>query len=162
LFKRLNCIGICIVISGILDGDSIIKAIKAGAVGYLHKDNAASDIINKIKEVRSWVSPMSPDIAYNLIKSLQVLDGNSTMPLNVNDKQQAILTKKKVQVINLISKGFTYRETATFFKVVGTLFSIFMLRFSLLPLWAFVGLAPQPQYDSSFSSAQTIDLGFSL
>ena len=109
--------GFCLVISNLYDGEIILSALKAGAVGYLHKDDAALDIRDKIEFVRNGGSPMSPLIANNLIKQLQ--ENHSGLSYEMDDDQSfqvkkisSILTERETEVINLIAKGLTYKEVA--------------------------------------------------
>ena len=109
--------GFCLVISNLYDGEIILSALKAGAVGYLHKDDVALDIKDKIEFVRNGGSPMSPLIAQNLIKQLQ--ENHSSLSHEIDGDQyfqikkiSSILTERESEVINLIAKGLTYKEVA--------------------------------------------------
>ena len=109
--------GFCLVISNLFDGDVIISALRAGAVGYLHKDDSPLNIREQIEFVRDGGSPMSPLIAHNLIKEIQssnvstkVIDGDHRLGA---EPQSTILTERECEVINLIAKGLTYLEVAS-------------------------------------------------
>ena len=94
--------------------DKIFDAIQAGASGYLMKDEKPSTIINAINEVLAGGSPMSSVIATKTLELLrrknpvQVVDNqaNSVSPEDFE------LTKREIEILQLISKGLTYKQIA--------------------------------------------------
>ena len=121
LFSRINKKGICLVISSLVDGKTIMNALSSGAVGYLHKDETEESFKNKIEDAFSGNSPMSAIIANNLVTEFHTLRHQNivvnSQEKDIKDRSQSILTKKEVEVINLISKGFTYAETAHYLEI---------------------------------------------
>ena len=73
LFSRINKKGICLVISSLVDGKTIMNALSSGAVGYLHKDETEESFKNKIEDAFSGNSPMSAIIANNLVTEFHTL-----------------------------------------------------------------------------------------
>jgi DNA-binding NarL/FixJ family response regulator len=86
--------------------DYIFDAIKAGAVGYLLKKSSPLDIINAIKEVQNGGSPMTPIIARKVLQFFP----ESTKKQTENDEEA--LSAREIEVLNLLTKGFTYRMAA--------------------------------------------------
>jgi len=86
------------------DNDTIFEALKCGASGYILKDPVtASEIVKAIRDLYHGGSPMSPFIARQVINSFQktVLPG-----------EHAILSPREKEVLELLSKGFLYKEIA--------------------------------------------------
>jgi DNA-binding NarL/FixJ family response regulator len=86
--------------------DYIFDAIKAGAVGYLLKKSSPLDIINAIKEVQNGGSPMTHIIARKVLQFFP----ESTKKQTENDEEA--LSAREIEVLNLLTKGFTYRMAA--------------------------------------------------
>lgn len=111
LHRELNPSGLSIVISALSDGQSIIKALELGAIGYLHKDDSSLQIIESIRLAISGQSPVSPSIAHVIISRLRnPPDGQVENP--TNEKIKGILTDREIEVLSLIAKGLSYGETA--------------------------------------------------
>lgn len=94
------------------DDEKIFKAIKAGADGYLLKDEP----IEKIKEaiinlLQDEGAPMSPSIARKALKLLMeaTVEGKSN-DLEPNLEYQ--LTQREKQVLELLVEGQEYKEIA--------------------------------------------------
>ena len=116
LFNKINPNGVSIVISALSDGNSIIEALENGAIGYLHKDDHSLQIIDAIKMALSGQSPMSPSIAYKVIARIQALNTSVTQR-NETDNSPSVLTKRELEVLNMIAKGLSYSETASYLEI---------------------------------------------
>lgn len=89
------------------DGDNLFNSILAGATGYLLKDEKPGKILDALEEAMEGGSPMSPVIA---TKSLQLIRSKNTdVSQNVEEYK---LTKREVEILELISKGETYSQIA--------------------------------------------------
>jgi DNA-binding NarL/FixJ family response regulator len=87
------------------DDDNIFEAIKAGAVGYLLKDESVDNIVSSIVEtVRLGGSPMSPTIAR---RTLQLL----TNPPQ-GKKEETTLSSRELEILELMVEGLDYKETS--------------------------------------------------
>lgn len=86
------------------DDENIFSALKAGASGYLLKSDEPKKIISSIKEINAGGSPMNAQIARRIIETFH----------NTADqvKEQAGLTKREFELVNLLSKGYRYKEIA--------------------------------------------------
>jgi DNA-binding NarL/FixJ family response regulator len=88
------------------DDDNIFEAIKAGAVGYLLKDESVDNIVSSIIEtVHLGGSPMSPTIAR---RTLQLLAN----PSQTNKKEDTTLSTREMEILELMVEGLDYKETA--------------------------------------------------
>jgi DNA-binding NarL/FixJ family response regulator len=87
------------------DDDNIFEAIKAGAVGYLLKDESVDNIVSSIIEtVRLGGSPMSPSIAR---RTLQLLANPPQ-----NKKEDTLLSTREMEILERMVEGLDYKETA--------------------------------------------------
>jgi DNA-binding NarL/FixJ family response regulator len=114
LFKARypNCTSI--IISSNSNPHVILEAIKAGATGYLHKDDSKFEIIQAIRSALNGEAPISPGIALTILKSLQEVPEKK--PVKVDTPRSAILSAREVEIIELISKGMSNDEVG---KVLG-------------------------------------------
>ena len=90
------------------DDDKIFEAIKAGAVGYLLKEEKTEAIIRAIEEIIEFGgAPMSPRIAR---KTMNLL-ANATPSVNTaSDKGN--LTERERQVLKWLVDGLDYKNIA--------------------------------------------------
>jgi len=97
---------LAMVISVFGDEKHVIRAIQAGASGYLLKDGSAGELGRSIMELLEGLSPISPAIAHHLINALQ--------PVQPSDepKPEFALSDREIEVLTLASKGYTYQEIA--------------------------------------------------
>lgn len=93
-----------IVITIFADQAKVISSIKAGARGYLLKDENLESCADRIREVRNGGSPISPLIARQLLRQLQ--------PSGISEEGEATLTPRETEVLNLLARGFSYSEIA--------------------------------------------------
>ncbi len=94
--------------------DKIFAAIQAGASGYLMKDEKPSAIINAVNDVINGGSPMSLNIATKILGLLRMKPAISpTLTLQpVVTPQDFDLTKREIEILILIAKGFAYKKIA--------------------------------------------------
>jgi DNA-binding NarL/FixJ family response regulator len=85
------------------DDESVFNALKAGATGYLLKNDDPGKIIDAIRELHAGGSPMTPQIARRVLESF-------TRPA-VNEEIHQ-LTKRESEMLGLLAKGFRYKEIA--------------------------------------------------
>lgn len=94
------------------DEEKIFKAIKAGAFGYLLKDESAENITSMLWQMQeSGVGPISPGIAH---KILQLVQNNSiTLPqkkMEGKEKTAFNLTQREQEILKLLVQGLLYKE----------------------------------------------------
>jgi DNA-binding NarL/FixJ family response regulator len=94
------------VISVFGDERHVVRAIEAGATGYLLKDSTAEEIGQGILRLIDGESPISSSIARHLLKRLQP----AAKPSSHADGPH--LTRRENDVLQLIAKGFAYAEIA--------------------------------------------------
>jgi DNA-binding NarL/FixJ family response regulator len=84
------------------DTDQIVKALEAGASGYLLKDSGAAEILASIREVRNQGAPMSREVARKLVDSFH----RHPMPRDSGDA----LTPREEEILRRLSEGLLYKE----------------------------------------------------
>ena len=84
------------------DDDKVFEALEAGASGYLLKKTPKEKIMDALQELYEGGSPMSTQIARKVIKSFQ--------QRNHLNEESNLLTPKEKEVLELLSKGFLYKE----------------------------------------------------
>jgi len=86
------------------DNDQVFEALKAGASGYILKNTAPEKIIESLIELHEGGSPMSPKIARKVLSTFNA-------PMAENPVEE-LLSKREQEVLELLSKGFLYKEIA--------------------------------------------------
>lgn len=90
------------------DEDNLFDAIKAGAVGYLLKDEKIENIVHAIKDVLiEGGAPMSPRIAR---KALLLLSGNK-IP-SKKETPENLLSDRETEILKSLVEGNDYRVVA--------------------------------------------------
>lgn len=90
--------------------EHIFNALAAGATGYMLKQTPPAELLDAIKEVHAGGSPMSSHIARKIVQSFQ-------QPVPVVDPESASLSPREAEVLELLAKGFLYKEIADQMKV---------------------------------------------
>ncbi|HLG41250.1 MAG TPA: response regulator transcription factor [Chitinophagaceae bacterium] len=96
------------------DEDKIFKAIKAGAFGYLLKDESAENITDMLWQMHeSGAGPISPGIAHKILQLVQnndltILKKSSSPPLKVFFD----LTQREQEILQLLIEGLVNKEIA--------------------------------------------------
>jgi|JI10StandDraft_1071094.scaffolds.fasta_scaffold55534_4 DNA-binding NarL/FixJ family response regulator len=90
------------------DETNLFKAICAGAKGYLLKDEKPEKIHRAIFETMEGGSAMSASIA---LKSLNLIK-NATIKVKQAVNPESNLTKREIEMLELIAKGMSYEQVA--------------------------------------------------
>lgn len=99
------------VITIFADQDKVLESIKAGARGYLLKDERFDSFAESIREVRRGGSPISPVIARQLLKEFQPREQEA------DKKGLELLSKRELEVLKLLARGFTFVEIGDILKI---------------------------------------------
>jgi len=89
------------------DESYIIRSLQAGACGYLLKDIPVDDLAQAVKLAHAGVYQLAPEVAGKLVGNLKTID-QSKIP----ESLEIDLTKRELEVLNLIASGATNREIA--------------------------------------------------
>ena len=88
------------------DDENIFLALRAGAGGYILKNNSPKKILEAIKDVHAGGAPMSATIAKKVINSFHHI-AKEAIP------KHAALSEREVEVLQLLSQGLLYKEAAS-------------------------------------------------
>lgn len=87
------------------DADKIFKAIRAGACGYLLKEESGEVITEMLMNLwENGAGPISPSIAYKILQMVQ-------QPAAVkNDENIFQLSDREMEILQLLCDGLEYKE----------------------------------------------------
>ena len=95
--------GKVIVMSKYEDQKYIVQSLLSGASGFLAKNAKPMDIYSSIQDVYNSGASLSPQIAKKIIDHLKG---------NVADMLAPRLTKREIELVNLLKEGMSYKEMA--------------------------------------------------
>ena len=94
------------------DEEKIFKAIKAGAYGYLLKDETAENIADMLMQMHeNSVGPISPGIAYKILQLVQ--KNELSMPGKPAQQPQKTffdLSSREKEILQMLVQGLLYKE----------------------------------------------------
>ena len=90
------------------DENHVIRAIEAGARGYLLKDTPIAEFARAVELVHAGGAPLSPQIARYLLKRFEPTQRTPASPQSGADS----LTSREMDILRHISQGFTVAESA--------------------------------------------------
>ena len=106
----------CHVMVSTIFGDEyhVLQSIEAGAHGYLLKDSPAEAMADEIRLLHAGGSPVSPMIARLILSRLRADGATSAEPASPRPAARTGVTMspRETEVLELITKGFTYEEIA--------------------------------------------------
>jgi DNA-binding NarL/FixJ family response regulator len=82
----------------------VVAMMQAGVDGYITKTTLSNELPDLIEETAESLRPVSPDVAGFLLDIDEDIDAASSIER---------LTPKEREVVNLIARGYSYRETAS-------------------------------------------------
>lgn len=96
-----------IVVSIFGDAKSVVRAIEAGADGYLLKGAGEQEAEAAIRSVLEGGAPISPSVASHILARMRER-GSATRGVEMD----APLTEKEIAILTDLAKGFRYKEVA--------------------------------------------------
>lgn len=92
--------------------EDIMEAIKYGASGYLLKNTNAKELVGMLKDLEIGEVPVSPDLASQLLKEFKSHSCDESASTNIpsQDSQKVQLTERQLKILEMVSKGITYKE----------------------------------------------------
>lgn len=102
-----------IVVTMFQESERVIDSIRAGATGYLLKDDAPRDIAASILLVRAGGAPISPPIARRMLEIFRESPGAAPEgnPLAAAaGHEDSRLSARETEILRLVAKGLNFKE----------------------------------------------------
>ena len=111
---RARCPGTQFVTLSVFGDDNhVMRAIEAGAVGYVLKDDPEDYIINSVIAVNNGGSVINPMVARNILQKLLGTPSPAPAIEHVLHDDVPTLSERERQVLELLSRGSTITSIAT-------------------------------------------------
>jgi DNA-binding NarL/FixJ family response regulator len=101
-----------VIFTSFSDRDGIVRALDAGAIGYLLKDAEASEIHTAIQAASRGEAPLTPRAAMELLRQRQPVGvgaGQASAPVG---RSRVDLTDRERQVLGLLASGLANKQIA--------------------------------------------------
>ena len=99
-----------VLIDMVDDENTFLRAVRAGAVGYVLQNASALDIVEAVRSVHQGEAVCPPRLCLSLFK----FAASSRNPLpNFRTKSQMGFTRREQQLVPLIAQGYTNKEIAS-------------------------------------------------
>lgn len=107
-FSSHNAHSKVIVLTSHDEQDTVVEAIKRGALGYLLKTSTPDEVLSAIRRVADGEAILSPSVAIHIIKELR--EGKSTARKGGNKTYK--LSKREWDILELVAAGMRNKEIA--------------------------------------------------
>jgi DNA-binding NarL/FixJ family response regulator len=101
-----------VILSMHADEGYVMRALRAGAKGYLLKDSAESDLIEAIKAVNQGRAFFSPEISQMLVE-----DYMHEMRARGVDDSYDLLTAREREILHLLAEGNSNKDIASLLNI---------------------------------------------
>lgn len=101
-----------IILTTFDDDASVLEGLRLGAKGYLLKDVSFSRLTDAIRTVATGGTLISPVITERLLRGFQAL------PSAAGDRVIEGLTEREIEILRLMTGGFSNREIASALSIV--------------------------------------------
>jgi len=99
-----------VMLTAFEDPDRILRAIAAGADGYLVKRADGAQVVDEIRAVVEGGSPMTPSVARSVLASIRERGSAPGQPFE--GRPDGRLSDREVEVLRLLVAGRSYKEIA--------------------------------------------------
>ncbi|MEO6075501.1 MAG: response regulator transcription factor [Dokdonella sp.] len=107
LIEQLHPLGCCCIVATVFDDDAhLFPALRAGAQGYVLKDQSQEQLAAMLRGIGNGEPALSPSIARRLLRHFQPV-----LPTQ-QPASSGVLTSREADVLRLIAKGHTVAEVA--------------------------------------------------
>ena len=107
--RQLDAVLPIIMLTVFDDNENIFNAVCAGASGYILKRCAMEEIPAAIRNVLSGGAPMTGTVARKILQMVPAAKGPDT--------ENADLSQREVQILQLLARGFSYKMIAAEIKI---------------------------------------------
>lgn len=94
-----------VIVTSFGEDEKLFAAIKAGALGYLHKDVSPDMLVKTVQNVYAGGASLHPTIARKLVRNLAGRDSG-----------QCQTTEREMDVVRLVARGFLIPDIASQFE----------------------------------------------
>ena len=92
------------------DQEVLVRAVRAGASGYLVKDCSTDEVIETVRLAAAGETTISPDLATAMLAEAQHVAAQP--PTNGTADSDAVISKREEEVLQLIAEGLSTTEVA--------------------------------------------------
>ncbi len=97
----------CLVLTVHDDDDHLFAALRAGALGYIVKQDASlAEIARAIQDVRDGGAPMTRGLARRILQDIQNTPSPARHPAGLG------LTTRELEILEALGQGYTTRKVA--------------------------------------------------
>jgi len=89
----------------------LVRALRAGASGYLVKDCTTDEIVNTIRQAASGDTTVSAGVAAAMLAQAKGLTQSEPAPA-LTASEEAIISKREEEVLQLVAEGASTTEVA--------------------------------------------------
>ncbi|MDJ0654514.1 MAG: response regulator transcription factor [Xanthomonadales bacterium] len=93
-----------VILTGFSDEETIVKAIRLGARGYLLKQDSGTSISQALQQIVDGIPPLSPSVAQCIMTHIRDDTPSADKP--------GVLPPRQQLTLKLLARGLTYREIA--------------------------------------------------
>lgn len=108
--RKENLADSILVFSMFGDEERVLRAIEAGADGYLLKGCSDTVLVNSLKEAANGESPISPAIARHILRHMRKSPAN--LPTRPAPDEPDALSDREVEVLGFVAQGYIAEEVA--------------------------------------------------
>jgi RNA polymerase sigma factor (sigma-70 family) len=116
LIEALRCkdpSAVILVISAWSTQESLFKAIRAGATGYVLKERDDAEVMIAIRSILRGGAPIDPFIAREILSRLPVEDTQNPSDKETSSEEYIeALTNREREILTLVAQGLSNREIA--------------------------------------------------
>jgi DNA-binding NarL/FixJ family response regulator len=95
----------CIVLTTFVDPDALLRAVRAGAKGWLLKDAPVDELVTAIREVAGGGIHLQPALTSGLVRGFEAFGANVE-----SVETGETLTEREHEVLRLMAGGYANRE----------------------------------------------------
>jgi DNA-binding NarL/FixJ family response regulator len=96
------------------DEETVVKAIEAGAAGYLLKDSSDTELLAAARDLVAGGSPISPMVARLVLNRMR---GRSDKPVAADSDVE--LTEREAQILSYVAKGFSFADICGLLEITA-------------------------------------------
>ncbi len=100
-----------VVLTTFDDDDSILDAVRAGALGYLLKDTASDELANAVRRAAKGESILTPRVATRLMRHVARQSSSPSTPVT-NARVIEELTTREREILALLARGASNKDIA--------------------------------------------------